>query len=60
MIRTFLGLGALLIAIVNPFKKKKRECIFIILLDIAMRWANFLGRFQCFLTKGKRLFPAHW
>ena len=59
--RTFTGLIALIVGLIKPLRgKSRKEHLATIALDIAMRWANTLGRFQCMLLKGKRLFSADW
>ncbi|MHC4123082.1 MAG: glycosyltransferase family 2 protein [Planctomycetota bacterium] len=59
--RTILGSCALFHGIFKPLNgKSRKDHLLTILLDIVLRWANLLGRLQCFVTKGKRAFPAHW
>lgn len=60
-IRTILGVGAIIKGLVKPANELSRqEHLFRIVIDIATRWANFLGRCQAFITNGKRIFPANW
>lgn len=59
--RTILSFGALILSFFKPLKFKSRKIhVLIILLGILICWANYLGKLQCFLSNGKRLFPAHW
>ena len=59
--RTILGFGALLFNLFKAMSKiEKRERIYLILIDIAMKWSNIFGKIQAFLTRGIRIFPANW
>lgn len=59
--RTILGVAALIWGLFKPLSNvSRREHLLTILFDMAMRWANLLGRYQCFLSGGRRLFSADW
>lgn len=59
--RTLKGMAALIVGLVKPLKDKTRkEHLFMIYFDIAMRWAQLSGQIHNTLTSGRSRIPAKW